>query len=105
MQGVLWGAYADADVVARHCARAALQRLPLRLQYVEPLLCGLAAAGQAAPPPTARKRGRGTKANGTAAATAAPSAMALPGAPTLCLCLVVGACAWPRWPAALLVTS
>jgi hypothetical protein len=80
VQGLLWGAYADPDVEARQCARSALQRLPLHLQYIEPLLRGLAAAGQAAPPPTARKRGRGNRHNGTASAAAAPLALTLSGA-------------------------
>lgn len=73
VQGVLWGAYADADVAARDSAWAALQQLPLRLEYIEPLLQGLAASAQA-PAPMPRKRGRAKKPSGGAS-----TALSLPG--------------------------
>ncbi len=65
-------AAAETHSGARAAARAALAALPLRPEYVQAMLEGVAEAGPAVQPATARKRGRGRKAS-------APAPAALPG--------------------------
>jgi len=115
LQGLLWGSHAETDGAYRAAAREALQRLPLRLEHVQPMLESLAGTAEAAPPTTARKRARGRKVAAEHAAPALPcellscalatsrrvsfSAMVmLPGGAMLVLCSCICQSQWRVGP-------